>query len=328
MTFVLQSLPKKSSQLRNKNASSLIKFFESDAGVLYLYGPAGSGKTTGVEILAREFGYELIYAEPPFDIDKVSSLSACSLFLSDKKMIVVDIGVDMKADILKILAEGFWGETRLVIIGTTYAKANPMRRAFKDRDYKFVAIKFYQFDEMDVVGCLSMYAAELGARVSYDTLVKIAKEAAGDMRSARMSLRLLITSGYEDAVDCFLPVGETAYFNNLNKLFGKNIGDVESAIEYFGPYLILYIIRNNLMYRLPDRMDFMEILKDCNYSSVDLSSYIVDLAYIVGRNLKGVKHKAYKKAKKISVPDIEVNCSDVKKIMHYRGFHTWQEKKD
>lgn len=328
MTFILQSLPKKSSQLRNKNASSLIKFFESDAGVLYLYGPSGSGKTMATSILAREFGYEIIYTEPPFDINKVSSLSACSLFLSDKKLIVIDIGVNMKADILKELAEGFWGETRLVIIGETYAKVNPMRNAFKDKDYKFVAIKFYPFDEMDVVGCLSMYAVELGARVSYDTLLKIAREASGDMRSARISLRLLITSGYEDAVDCFLPVGEVAYFNNLNKLFSANIRDVESAIDYFGPYLTLYIIRNNLMYRLPDRMDFMGILKDCNYSAVDLSSQIIDLVYIIGRNLKGVKHKAYKKPKKILVPDIEVNCSDVKKIMYYRGFQTWQEKEN
>jgi DNA polymerase III delta prime subunit len=62
-------------------------------------------------------------------------------------------------------------------------------------DYKITVIKFHPFDKMDVLGSLTLYAAELGARVSYETLKFIADMSDGDMRAGRICLKSLIASG-------------------------------------------------------------------------------------------------------------------------------------
>jgi hypothetical protein len=326
MSFVIRSLPTKSSQLKNKNASALISFFASDTPVLYLYGNAGTGKTFAVNMLAKEYGYEVLYISPPFDENMVIMASSSSLFMNDKKLIVVDVGDTLKVSDLNILSKGRWNETRLIIIGDTYSKTSPMRNAFKDMPYKFEAIKFHQFEEMDILSCLTMYAAELGARVSYESLLQIAKESAGDMRAARLCLRALIASGNEENIKSFLPLSDAAYFSNISKLFSENIEDVQEAVEFFGDYMTIQLIRKNIVAKLPNRPDLMYMLKMSSALTVDYADYLVQLACMVGRLSKTKKFVSFKKAVPFEVPNIQTKCSNAKKILYLGWFEKWNEK--
>lgn len=327
MSFVIRSLPVKSSQLKNKNASALISFFASDIPVLYLYGNSGSGKTFAVNMLAKEHGYEILYITPPFDENVVMMASSYSLFMNDKKMVVVDVGDNLKASDLSILAKGRWDETRLVIIGDTYSKTSPMRNAFKNAPYEFEAIKFHQFEEMDVLSCLTMYAAELGARVSYEALLQIAKESAGDMRAARLCLKALVASGDEEHLKSFLPLSEAAYFSNINKLFSENIEDVQEAVEFFGDFMTIQLIRKNIIEKLPDRADLMYMLKLSSSLNVGYGDYLAQLASMVGRLSKTKKFVSFKKAIPFDVPDIKTKCSNAKKILYLRWYEKWNMMK-
>jgi len=324
MSFVIRSLPTKSSQLKNKNAATLISFFSSDTAVLYLYGEPGTGKSFAVDMLAKEYGYDVIHLEPPFDNHVVQAASACSLFTNDKKLIIIDVGDSMKAPDLKALAKGYWGESRLVIIGDTYPRASPLRNAFKKQPYKFTAIKFHQFDEMEILGSLTMYAGELGARVSYETLLHIAQESAGDMRAARLSLKALIASRDVQEIKCFLPLSENAYFSNVNKLFSRDSEDVREGVEYFGAYISIQIMRKNLIARMPDRYDLMYLLKMCSELGENFEGYLIQLGSLIGRVMKSKKYLSYSKPTPFEVPDVNVNCSSVKKVLYFRGFDKWR----
>ena len=327
MKFVLQSLPVKSTQLKNKNASALIKFFESDMAVLYLYGPTGAGKSFSVELLAKEFGYELIYLTPPITEILVAGASSNSLFLSDKKLIVIDIGDTLRAKDFQMLAEGRWGESRLVVIGDTYPKTSPIRTAFKNVPYKFTAIKYHAFANIDVLSCLTMYAGELGARVSYDKLNMIATMADGDMRAARISLRNLIASGDEDATKCFLPMGETMYYSIVSKLFSSRIEDAEEAVDMFGDYMSIQIMRKNILKFASKEKGLMNILRSCATLESDFEGQLAQLGQIVGKHIVKRRFTSYRRPKGIEVPDINTSCSGVKKILYMRGFEKCLKEK-
>jgi adenylate kinase family enzyme len=327
MKFVLQSLPVKSTQLKNKNASALIKFFEADTAVLYLYGPTGSGKSFGVELLAKEFGYELIYLTLPITDMMVSGASSNSLFLSDKKLVVVDVGDSLKAKDYQMLARGRWGESRLVVIGDTYPKTSPVRNAFKNEPYKFTAIKFHAFANMDVLSCLTMYAGELGARVSYDKLNLITTMSDGDMRAARISLRNLIASGDEAAMNRFLPMGESMYYSMISKLFSNKIEDAEEATAMFGNYMSIQIIRKNILKYASKEKKLMNILRSCATLESDFEGQLAQLGQIAGNIIPKKRVTSYRKPKGIDVPDVETSCSDVKKILYMRGFEKCLKEK-
>jgi hypothetical protein len=257
----------------------------------------------------------------------VQAASSYSLFANDKKMIIVDVGDSMRSADVKALASGYWGASRLVIIGDTYPKTSPIRTAFKDQPYKFTAIKFHQFDEMEILGSLTMYAAELGARVSYDVLLKIAHESDGDMRAARNCLRALIASGSQEEVERFLPLSEMAYYSNINKLFSPNEEDVRDAIDYFGDYISIQILRKNLIARMSNRSDLMYLLKMCSELGDINKDYLVQLASMIGKAMKTKKFLSYSKAKPFDVPQIDTNCSDVKKILYFRGYEKYQQNR-
>lgn len=323
----MQSIPIKSSQLKNKNAAALVSFFKSDTAVLYLYGLPGSGKTFAINLLAKEFGYEIFYLHTPFDVDVVISMSSLRLFDSDKKLVVVDVGDNLSSQEVKKLAMGRWGETRLVIIGETYARTNPMRNAFKNKPYKFEDIKFHPFDEMDVLGCLTLYAMELGAKVSYETLSEIAKNSDGDMRAARLCLRTLIASGDENNIECFLPFGESRYFSLINKIFSDNIEDVREAVSYFGNYMTIQIIRRNIIANLSKRAELMRMLQYCSALEVDYTEYLVEIARLVGKMSKVKRFVAYTRPEPFEIPEVQTKCSAVKKVLYFRGFIKWNKKK-
>lgn len=325
MTFMIQSLPKKSSQLINKGASALVKFFESDIPVLYLYGNTGTGKTYAVDMLVREFGYEVVKPTPPFTKDDIDMLCTKPFFVIDKKLVIVDGRGDIKANDVRLLSEGRWDETRLIIIGDSYPKTSPIRTHFKNTAFKFAAIKFYPFEVNDIVGCLSIYALELGVQVSYDVLVKIAKHADGDMRVARIALRCLVHSGDEDAVDVFLPVGESSYINNVAKMFSKKKSDIKEAIDFFSPYVSMLIIRENIIKFCLEEIDLFDLLHQYANLDVDNVDELVNLAYLVGLKIKTFKYAYYRKSKSLGVPEVDVDCSDIKKILYYQGVMKWKD---
>jgi hypothetical protein len=225
------------------------------------------------------------------------------------------------------LAKGRWGESRLVIMGDTYPKTSPMRFAFKDEPYKFTAIKFHAFANIDVLSCLTMYAGELGARVSYEKLNLIATMADGDMRAARISLRNLIASGDEGATSRFLPMGETMYYSIISRLFSNKIEDVEEAVDMFGDYMSIQIIRKNILKYASKEKRLMDILRSCATLESDFEGQLAQLGLITGNIIKKKKFTSYRKVKGIEVPDVDTKCSNVKKILYMRGFDKCLENK-
>lgn len=314
--YDIKSIPKKSSQLSNRNARQLISFFESQDGILYLYGPSGSGKTFGVELLAEEFAYDVIYIEPPFSREELFSISSSGLLV--RKMVLIDCGVDLSKANLMLLGEQDWSDTRLIIIGQEYPKDSPIRSVFKDNKNGFRAVKFYKFDVNDILGSLSTYSWELGVMVSYDVIKKIAEAADGDMRSARIALKAMIASKSERYVNTFLPMSEHTYFSLYDKLFSGKVEDIEDAVNVFGSYVSMIILRNTILKSeySEDLLDIMQILTLNLENSQDM---VIDIAKL----LEGVKSERYMKPAKLEVPDIDVKCSSMKKLLYLRGYAKW-----
>ena len=325
MGIVLQSLPKRSSQLVNKGASSLIKFFESDGDVLYLYGPAGSGKTMALDMLVREYGYEIVKAGGPFTSQIVDILASTALFMMNRKLVLVDV-VGMKASDLKLLAEGVWGETKLVLVGEEFPKKSPIRTHFMKQDYKFIPVKFFPFQKEDITGCLSLYAMEMGVSVSYEIINKIADSADGDMRAARISLRSLIHSQDEEAVDIFLPFSDVVYNNEVKKLFSGNRGKAKEAIETFTPFVSILIMRENILKFLPERDDLIRYLYTYANLDIDTIDGLIDLACYLGKNIKTFTYVYYRRPTSLEIPKVNADCSDGKKILYFRQFERLMNK--
>lgn len=318
MSFNFKSLPTKSSQLANRNANHLVKFFESQDGILYLYGPSGSGKTFGVELLASEYAYDILYIEPPFSEKQLSAVSSAGIF--SRKLVLIDSWIVLKKKQLELLNKQDWTDTRLVIIGEDYARNNPMRKIFKDHESGYKTIKFYKFTENDILGCLSIYAMELGAKVSYETMKKIAEAADGDMRSARIALVSLIASGTEKAVDSILPMTEHTYYSLYNKLFSEERNAVKDAVNVFGNYVSMIILRNTVL-KSEYSVELLDVMKTITTNLDKGQEIIVDIAGL----LSGIKPVRYKKAVKLEVPDIDVKCSSMKKLLYFRGYVKWLE---
>lgn len=319
MAITLQSLPRRSSELNNKGAPALVKFFEMDADVLYLYGPVGSGKSFSLDMLMREYGYEELKTGPPFDSDKVSALCTKSFFLLNRKMVVIENGDALKAADIKELSKGVWKETKLVIVGEAFPKKSPMRTHLAKQSFKFVPVKFSPFTENDIVGCLSLYGLELGVSTSYELLAKIAEYASGDMRAARMSLRTVVASESEESVDVFLSFSDQAFRGEVAKLFSDNKKAIQEAIASLSPFVSIMIIRENIIKFCPEKKVFLDLLNTYANLDIDYSAELVNLAYEVGKHVKKFSIVYYRKPKVITPPIIDVDCSDGKKILYFTG---------
>lgn len=319
MAIILQSLPRRSSELNNKGAPALIKFFEMDADVLYLYGPAGSGKSFSLGMLMREYGYEELKTSPPFDKNKVDALCAKSFFLLNRKMVVIENGNLLKAVDIKELSKGVWKETKLVIIGETFPRKSPMRTHLAKQSFKFVPVKFSPFTQNDIVGCLSLYGLELGVSLSYELLAKIAEYATGDMRAARSSLRSIIASESEESVDVFLPFSDKMFQGEVAKLFSDDKPSIREAIETLSPYVSMMIIRENIIKFCPEEKIFLTLLHTYANLDIDFSEELINLAHAVGKKVKKYSVAYYRKPRVIDPPDIDVDCSDGKKILYFKG---------
>ncbi len=319
MNLLLQSIPKRSTELNNKGAPALIKFFQTDADVLYLYGPWGSGKTTGLEVLAEEYAYEILKTAPPFKQAKVDALCAKGVFMLNRKLVIVENANKLSASDIKELSEGTWKDSKLVLIGETFPKKSPMRTHFAKKAYKFIPVKFFPFTKDDIMGCLSLYGLELGVSISYELINKIAEYATGDMRAARISLRNIVASEDEESVDIFMPFSDTVFRNDVAKLFSADKIAIKESIDTLSPYITLMIIRENILRFCPKEKKLFGLLHTYANLDINYTTELVNLAYAVGKKIKTFNYLWYRKPKVMETPNIDVDCSDAKKIIYYTG---------
>ena len=322
--MVLQSLPRRSSQLINRGASALVKFFEDDDDVVYLYGPAGSGKTYALDMLAQEYGYDIVRMKGPLTREVVNLYASANVFMVNRKLVLVDI-TDLSASDIKTLSEGGWGTTKLVIVGEEYPKKSPLRTHLGKQDYRYTAVKFHQFTKNDITGCLSLYALEMGVSISYEVINRIGDAADGDMRAARMCLKALIASEDEDALETFLPFSDMVYNNEIKKLFSGNRTKAREAVETFSPFVSILILRENILKFRPDDEVAMRLLYKYANLDADVTEQIIDLACYLGKHIKTYVYAYYRKAKPINPPSVDVDCSDAKKILYFTGFEKLME---
>lgn len=260
--------------------------------------------------------YKLLHHTMEF----VNLLASKSIFMTSRKLVLVDAGEDLPADDIKNLSNGVWKETKLVIIGEDYPKSSSIRTHFDKKDYKFMAVKFFPFANTDISGCLSLYALELEVNVSYEVINKIAEHAAGDMRAARTALRTLVASEDEEALEVFLPFGEQTYRSEIQKLFSGNRIKTAEAVETLTPFLSIMILRENILKFLPEDDKVIELLFKYANLDIDSTENLVDLACYLGNKIKTFSFLFYKKPKPYEVPNVDVDCSDGKKILYFRGF--------
>jgi len=270
-------------------------------------------------MLVREYGYEIVKAQGPFTKQVIDMLSSTPLFMMNRKLVLIDI-TDTNANDIKLLGNGIWGETKLVMIGEEFPKKSPIRTHFTKKDYKFLSVKFFPFSKEDITGCLSLYSLEMGVSVSYNIINKIAENADGDMRAARIALRSLIFSGDEAAVDIFLPYNDMVYNNEVKKLFSGNKEKAREAIETFTPFVSMLIMRENILKFLPERDDLIKYLYQYANLDRDTTDELIDLAYYLGKNIKTFTYAYYRKPTPLPVPQVNVDCSDGKKILYFSGF--------
>ena len=204
-----------------------------------LYGPQGVGKTSLVQALARERGYDLVEMNASDwrsaeKIERVAERAAESSTLEEKKRIILldeAEGVHGKEDrgglaaIIKLQ-----NKTHVPIILTAN---DPWHPKFSTLRSHCLMIKFDPIDQRTISALLGRIAHTEGVEVNTETLQLIAKRAEGDARAAVLDLQTLSEGAKRVTIDeaASLPTRENkeSVFNTLRGIFSSK--SISTAVE-------------------------------------------------------------------------------------------------
>jgi len=208
-----------------------------------LYGPAGCGKTSLVEAVARERGWELIEMNASDfrrkqDIEKIAKIAATmrSLFSKGKIILLDEVdGINARADAGAIDAILYLLEvTRYPVVMTANDPWDQRLRPLRDAS---VLIAFKRLSERDVIAALKRICAAERIECEDTALREIARRSEGDLRSAINDLQG-IAEGYGKVTLSLVRAlaayrdREYAPFEALHKLFNaKYVFQAKQAVS-------------------------------------------------------------------------------------------------
>ncbi|MEM1732936.1 MAG: replication factor C large subunit, partial [Desulfurococcaceae archaeon] len=172
-----------------------------------LYGPAGCGKTSLVEAIAKTHGYQLFEmnasdSRRKSDIDRIAKMaSQTSSVLGGKRIILLDEidGLDPRTDIggVEALVEVI-KQTRHPVVMTANNPFQPHLRALRDISEM---IAFKRLTERDIVMGLKRICETEKLYCDEQALKEIAARSEGDLRSAINDLEALAALNRRITID-------------------------------------------------------------------------------------------------------------------------------
>jgi len=175
---------------KGKFVEWLKNFPKAESRAVLLYGPPGVGKTTLVECVARDLGYELIEMNAS-DFRRMQDIERIAIAASDKgglfgkkKLILLDEvdGINARADLGGLEAVLRLIEVTKVPVAMT--ANDPWSPALRPLRNSTISIELKKLSEGSVVKLLKRICASEGLECDEDALREIAKRSEGDLRSA------------------------------------------------------------------------------------------------------------------------------------------------
>ena len=312
--------PVVSCDLVNPAVKKLIDIFSEGFEVLYVYGPPGTGKSLALQLLLDEYDYEIFHLQKMPDTEiEVQALSRHNSLLESKPIAVLVDGIEQlsKKDI-SVLMKGDWNYNKLIMIGSTWKRGNPLARIKKSKKFDFKKVKFAEFEESVITNLLLRVAFKYKASLTLNERKRIAKASKGDLRKALDCTKYYLLGGRKD-LDAFLPTSEEEYFNRIRKMFS---GDYESAleeIESFGWYFSVMIMAENLKGKKDAK--FLEMLSKLSDDRMqDRERYLALFACEMSRKYGKGKYPKWifpKRRKKDDDRDPNMLCSALKKELYF-----------
>jgi replication factor C large subunit len=194
-------------EAKNKLIEWLKNFPNVENKAVLLYGPPGVGKTTLVECIARDLGYELIEMNAS-DFRRMQDIERIAISASDKgglfsrkRLILLDEvdGINIRADIGGLDAVLRLIEiTRVPVIMTANDPWSPNLRPLRSSS---LAIELRKLSEGNVVKVLKRICLSEGLECDEEALKEIARRSEGDLRSAINDLESVARGSRKISID-------------------------------------------------------------------------------------------------------------------------------
>jgi len=312
--------PVVSCDLVNPAVKKLIDIFSEGFEVLYVYGPPGTGKSLALQLLLDEYNYEVFHLQKMLDTEiEIQALSRHNSLLESKPIVVLVDGVELltKKEI-SMLMKGDWNYNKLIMVGATWKRGNPLARFMKKKKFDFKKVKFAEFEDSIVTGLLLRLALKYKSSLTLNERTRIAKESKGDLRKALDSTKYYLLGGRKE-LEAFLPSSEALFFNRVRRMFSGNYEEALEEIESFGWFYTIMIMAENLK----DKKDvkFLEMLAKLNNNKIaEKERYLALFACEISKKHGKGKYPKWvfpKRKKKNEVQDSDILCSALKREMYF-----------
>ncbi len=220
---------------------------------LILAGPPGTGKTTTVYALAREYGFEVIElnASDERTYEKVERYVQAAYTMDilgkRRKLIFLDEADNMEPTGAKEIAKLVDRARNPIIMSANHYWEIP--REIRNRAQ---IVQYKRLSQRDIIKALVRILHMEGVTIPKELLYEIAKHANGDLRAAVNDLQTVVTGGVEDA-DRVLAYRDTekSVFQALAQVFAtdnaKRAKIAVLGVDMF-PHELLQWIEENVPY--------------------------------------------------------------------------------
>ncbi|CAD5245034.1 replication factor C large subunit [Thermococcus camini] len=220
---------------------------------LILAGPPGTGKTTTVYALAREYGFEVIELNASDErtyekIERyVQAAYTMDILGKRRKLIFLDEADNIEPTGAREIAKLIDKARNPIIMSANHYWEVP--REIRSRAQ---IVEYKRLTQRDIIKALARILHHEGKRVPKELLYDIAKHAGGDLRAAVNDLQTVVTGGVEDAAQVLAYRDtEKSVFQALAQIFAtdnaKKARMATLGVDMF-PHELLQWIDENVPY--------------------------------------------------------------------------------
>ncbi|QDA32558.1 replication factor C large subunit [Thermococcus indicus] len=220
---------------------------------LILAGPPGTGKTTTVYALAREYGFEVIELNASDErtyekIERyVQAAYTMDILGKRRKLIFLDEADNIEPTGAREIAKLIDRARNPIIMSANHYWEVP-----RDIRSRAQIVEYKRLTQRDIIKALARILHHEGKRVPKELLYDIAKHAGGDLRAAVNDLQTVVTGGVEDAAQVLAYRDtEKSVFQALAQIFAtdnaKKARMATLGVDMF-PHELLQWIDENLPY--------------------------------------------------------------------------------